>query len=187
MAEGEKSNTAAILGGVAAVIVAVTGLIVAFKPSPEPPKPIPVATPEVVEPAPAPALAPASNGGGGTTQTISGNNNLQISGSNNVVNPLPTPKPCRDKSHGVESYARTFDVDRTSQWMGGGYSQDPWCNDVISELRGQNPDGTFEVLGKSENKKNTCPPFNCPQYQYYCKVRVNTDPIYVEKLSSACK
>ena len=181
MAEGEKSNTATILGGVAAIIVATTGLVVAFKPTPESLKPIPSAAPEVVRPAPAP------DGGDGTTQTINGNNNLQVSGSNNVVNPLPVPKPCRDKSHGIERYARTFDVERTSQWMGGGYSQDPWCNDVISELRGQNPEGTFEVLGKSENTKNTCSPFNCPQYQYFCKVRVNTDPIYVEKLSSACK
>ena len=30
-----------------------------------------------------------------------------------------TPKACRDKSHGVERYARTFDVDRWSNWMVG--------------------------------------------------------------------
>ena len=107
--------------------------------------------------------------------------------SSRATNPLPTPAPCRDKSHGVERYARTFDVDRTSPWMGGGFSQDPWCNQVVGELRGQNPEGAFEVMGKSEDKKNTCAPFNCPQYQYYCKVRVKADPIYVEKLSSACK
>jgi len=121
-----------------------------------------------------------------STQSITGDNNVQISGSNNVVNPPVEPQPCRDKSHGVERYARTFEVARYSNWMGGGYSQDPWCNDVISSLRGENPDGVFEVLQKSESQRNTCAPFNCPQYKYYCKVQVKADPIYVERLSSAC-
>lgn len=97
------------------------------------------------------------------------------------------PRACRDKSHGVERYARTFDVDRWSNWMGGGYSQDPWCNDVIASLRGEHAEGQFEVLGKSEQSESKCAPFNCPQYRYYCKVRVNADPIYIEKISSACK
>ena len=122
-----------------------------------------------------------------TTQHISGDNNIQFTGSNNVVNPPATPRPCRDKSHGVERYARTFEHEETSGWMGGGYSQDPWCNNVIGRLRGENPDADFKVIAKSENKKNTCAPFNCPQYQYYCKVEVQTDPIYIEKLDSACK
>lgn len=122
-----------------------------------------------------------------TTQTSTGSNNVQISGSNNVVNPPPQPKPCRDKSHGVERFARTFVAERTSNWMGGGYSQDPWCNDVINELRAQHPDGEFNVLAKSEKSETKCAPFNCPQYQYYCKVEAKVEPVYVEKLSSACR
>ena len=121
------------------------------------------------------------------SQSISGNNNVQISGSNNVVNQPPQPKPCRDKTHGVESYGRTFVSDKTSNWMGGGYSQDPWCNDVINELRAQHPEGLFTVLSKSERSKTTCAPLNCPQYQYYCRVEAKVEPIYVEKLTSACR
>lgn len=121
------------------------------------------------------------------SQSITGDSNVQISGSNNVVNPAAIPKPCRDKTHGVESYGRTFEVDRYSNWMGGGYSQDPWCNEVLAGLRGEHPEGAFEVVAKSEKSKDTCPPFNCPQYMYYCKVQVKTDPIYVERLSSMCK
>ncbi len=98
-----------------------------------------------------------------------------------------TPKACRDKSHGIEQYSRTFDVDRWSNWMGGGFSEDPWCNDVIASLRGEHPEGQFEVLAKSQQSESKCPPFNCPQYRYYCKVRVKADPIYIEKISSACK
>ncbi len=124
---------------------------------------------------------------GSITQTISGNNNTQISGSNNVVNPPPVPRPCRDKSHGVERYQRVFNVARDSNWMGGGFNPGAWCDQVIAELRGQNPEGTFKVLAKSEDSHTTCAPFNCPQYQYHCTVEVSTDPLYVEKLSSACR
>jgi hypothetical protein len=121
------------------------------------------------------------------SQQIKGDNNIQVAGSNNIVNPPATPRACRDKSHGVERYAKTFVHEEKSNWMGGGYSQDPWCNDVIGRLRGENPEAEFKVLAKSEDKKDTCSPFNCPQYQYYCKVQVDTDPVYIEKLDSACK
>lgn len=111
------------------------------------------------------------------------------------VNPEPiiepkkalTPKACRDPSHGIERYARSFNVERSSNWMGGGYDQNKWCNDVIASLRGEYQDSKFEVVSKSENTKNTCAPFNCPQYMYFCTVKVDTDPIYIEKISDACK
>lgn len=93
---------------------------------------------------------------------------------------------CRHPSHGIERYARTFNVDRNSSWMGGGYDQGKWCNDVIASLRGEHPQGSFEIVGHSERSENKCPPFNCPQYMYFCTVKVSTDPIYVEKVSSAC-
>lgn len=98
-----------------------------------------------------------------------------------------TPKACRDKSHGIERYGREFDITRSSHWMGGGYSQDPWCNDVIGQLRGEHPDGAFNKVSSSERSNNTCPPFNCPQYQYICTIHVKTDPVYIEKASGACR
>ena len=120
-------------------------------------------------------------------QQINGNNNVQVSGSNIVVNPPPVPRPCRDRTHGVERYQRTFESEEKSNWMGGGFNPSAWCSQLIDKLRTQDPEGAFEVVAKSEDSHSTCAPFNCPQYQYYCKVRVNTDPLYFEKLSSACK
>ncbi len=96
------------------------------------------------------------------------------------------PQTCRDKSHGVESYARTFDTERSSSWMGGGFTQPQWCAQAIATLRGEHPEGGFEVVTSSERTQNTCPPFNCPQYMYSCTVRVKTDPVYIEKASRAC-
>jgi len=77
------------------------------------------------------------------TQAIQGNNNVQISGGNNTVNQAPAPRPCRDRSHGVERYQRTFDSTRTSHWMSGGFNQDRWCDQVIADLQRADPDGAF--------------------------------------------
>lgn len=136
---------------------------------------------------PASTASGATTGAPASSQTITGNGNLQISGSNNVVNPLPQPKACRDKTHGVERYVRIFEVERTSPWMGGGFSQEPWCSQVIGELRGQHPESEFDVLVMSEDSRSACAPLNCPQYRYHCRVRVKAEPVYVEKLSSVCR
>lgn len=98
----------------------------------------------------------------------------------------PPSQPCRHESHGVESYAKDFVVERVSPWMGGGYSRDQWCDEVTAALRGEYPASTLEVAGTDESSKNTCPPFNCPQYQYVCKVRVRAEPIYYLRESPAC-
>jgi hypothetical protein len=122
-----------------------------------------------------------------TSQTAIGAGNTQIAGNNNIVNPTPSPRACRDKSHGVESYGRVFNVVKDSPWMGGGYDPGRWCNQAIAELSRENPDAAFEVVGSSEDSHTTCSPFNCPQYQYHCTVKVQADPKYKEKVSSACK
>ena len=36
-------------------------------------------------------------------------------------NPVPQPRTCRDKTHGIERYGRTFDTEHSSSWMGGGF------------------------------------------------------------------
>jgi hypothetical protein len=99
---------------------------------------------------------------------------------------ITSTRACRDSSHGVERYARTFEVTRESSWMGGGYDQGKWCNDAISVLRGEHPNAQFSVVGSSENSESRCAPFNCPQYRSRCTVRVQADPIYVERPSQAC-
>lgn len=104
-----------------------------------------------------------------------------------VVLTTPAPKACRDRTHGVERYQRVFPVARDSNWMGGGFNQSAWCSQVIAELRGQHPDGSFRVMAQSEDSHTTCAPLNCPQYQYHCTVEVSTDPLFVERISSACK
>lgn len=87
-----------------------------------------------------------------------------------------TPKDCTGKQ--ITGYGREFDDARGSGWRGGGsgYSTANWCNDLINQLRGQNPNGVFGIVSQSEETKNTCAPFNCPQYLYHCTVHVKADP-----------
>ena len=99
---------------------------------------------------------------------------------------LSAPKVCRDPSHGIERYGRTFTVQRTSPEMGGGHGQDEWCQNAISVLRGEFPGAEFSKVNSSESSRSHCPPFNCPQYTYYCTIKIQADPIYNERPSSAC-
>jgi V8-like Glu-specific endopeptidase len=98
----------------------------------------------------------------------------------------PSAQTCRHPSHGVEKYQRTFDVARDSNWMGGGYDQTRWCNDVIAALRGAYPQGAFSVMSRGEESESKCRPFNCPQYKYKCSIRVEVDPLFKEMASAAC-
>lgn len=77
----------------------------------------------------------------------------------------------------AKGFGRELDVSRDSGWRGGGYDPTRWCNDMISTLRGDYPQGVFNVVSKSEDTKNTCSPFNCPQYIYKCTVHIKADPI----------
>lgn len=99
---------------------------------------------------------------------------------------LNTPKACRDPSHGVDHFGREFDVTRESPEMGGGHNRGEWCNSAIGTLRGEFPGGEFTVRSDGEHTNNHCAPANCPQYVYSCTIHVKADPIYVEKVSSAC-
>ena len=90
-----------------------------------------------------------------------GSGNVLIAGSNNSVTIAPSsPKPvaCRDESHGVEEYARTFEVDKYSSWLGGGFDQAKWCTQVINELRGLHPKGKLEIISSSERSESKCAP-----------------------------
>lgn len=110
------------------------------------------------------------------------NNNSPI-----TINPDPNKRSCRDPSHGVEKYGRTLAVTRDSPEMGGGHNQSEWCNNLIGALRGEFPGGSFQSTGSGEHINNHCAPFNCPQYVYTCTVQVQADPVYVDKISPACR
>lgn len=100
--------------------------------------------------------------------------------------PAPRFATCRDPSHGVERYAHTEPLTRESGWRGGGFSQPGWCNQLTSMLKGDHPGSVLKVKSSSEQSRSTCPPFNCPQYNYTCTIEVLSDPIFVERESAAC-
>lgn len=101
-----------------------------------------------------------------------------------ALHPLVTP--CRNESHGIEHYNQTIHVTRSSNWMSGGSSQQPWCDALINALRTEYPGGVFTQIGSSERSRSRCRPFNCPEYKYTCTVQIQTDPVYKEAISNAC-
>lgn len=139
-----------------------------------------------------------NNAPGGTQQNAPGgqqfNNapggtqyNAPGAGGTINVNPDPAKRSCRDPSHGIERYQRTFVVTRRSGEMGGGYSQPWWCGEATEKLRGEYPGADIQKVSSSESTRNHCPPFNCPQYTYSCTLNVQADPIYFDKVSPACR
>jgi hypothetical protein len=124
----------------------------------------------------------------GLTQQSQTNSPGAVMGGRDVtINPDPEKLTCRHSSHGVERYQRAFNVTRTSGEMGGGHTQDEWCNNVIGALSGEYPGGNFSVVGKDERSKNHCWPSNCPQYTYICTVRVEADPVYKAAVGPECR
>ncbi|MBY5794992.1 patatin-like phospholipase family protein [Rhizobium leguminosarum] len=98
-----------------------------------------------------------------------------------------TPAPCRDPSHGIEKSGKSEMISRPSGWVGGGSNPTAWCNNLISDLKPDySPDTVFTVVSTSEASRSSCKPFNCAQYQYFCTVQVNSEPVYFSKVSPAC-
>ena len=79
-----------------------------------------------------------------------------------------------------------------SEWRDGGSSPEQFCkerSDFISEYSATKP-MRIEVLEKSEVSRNsggtTQWPFKWVQYQYTCKLKVMTEPIYSRLPASKC-
>ncbi|MCR5867730.1 hypothetical protein [Aquincola sp. J276] len=96
-------------------------------------------------------------------------------------------KKCRLPDHGVESWGYDVVVSRSSNWRGGGGSQPGYCAELQAQLRGEYPDAQ-EVITRSssESSRNTCAPFNCPNYQYHCTITVRGKPVFKELESKKC-
>ncbi|TBE26564.1 hypothetical protein ELH05_01125 [Rhizobium ruizarguesonis] len=98
------------------------------------------------------------------------------------------PNACRIPENGVESWGFERTVSRWSNWRGGGFTQDGYCGELVAQLRSESPEELKEikVLSREENTRNTCPPFNCPQYKFFCSVTVRGKPVYKEQDSPNC-
>lgn len=115
------------------------------------------------------------------------NNRNEVVSSTRIQEPsIATVKACRHRNHGVDHYLIDRVEVRESHWMGGGYTQERWCNDAREMLRGGDVDALLEVARSWENTTNTCWPANCPQYKYFCEIRDRRQPVFREMESSDC-
>ena len=88
---------------------------------------------------------------------------------------------CRREEYGVESWGYEHLLEKRSNWRGGGGSQPGFCAEAAAELRSKYPNANeFEVANSREQTRDTCSPFRCIEYQYFCTIRVRGDPVFLE-------
>ena len=92
---------------------------------------------------------------------------------------------CRNPENGVERWGYEVTINQESNWRGGGGSQPGYCAEAAAELKKKYPNRSeLEVVTSNERPRDTCSPFRCIQYKYFCTIRVKGDPLYLE---AACK
>ena len=92
---------------------------------------------------------------------------------------------CRSPENGVERWGYEVTFDNESNWRGGGGSRPGYCAEAAAELKKKYPDRSeLEVVTSNETIRDTCSPFRCIQYKYFCTIKVKGDPTYLE---AACK
>ena len=98
-----------------------------------------------------------------------------------------TPKTCRLKDFGRESWSSTEVVDLSSGWVDGGSSKDDWCESVKSafiQSRSITNEYLVDVQNKNEEAKWTLDRKRL--YKYSCKVKFSWNPIYLERQDNLC-
>jgi hypothetical protein len=99
---------------------------------------------------------------------------IAATSNNNAQCKIEVLKSLLSRLPAKPSPEQNFSVTRQSGWRGGGYNQGAWCNDLIAILKGEHPQGRFQVAASSEQNESRCAPFKCPQYNYSCTVQVTT-------------
>ena len=91
---------------------------------------------------------------------------------------------CRHKDFGLEKWDSQEDISQSSGWVGGGSNPTNWCNQLIGQIMSRRKIGPVHkatVIKKSEDGRWTGWHGRDRQYNYHCTVRIQWNPIYMEK------
>jgi hypothetical protein len=96
----------------------------------------------------------------------------------------PWPE-CRHQSHGLEKYRKSKIFQGKSGWRDGGKSQPWWCSQLEARHASgfETPYAVSTVDSSEESQKDWK---GHVEYEYYCKVRFDYDPLWRAERSSAC-
>jgi hypothetical protein len=101
-----------------------------------------------------------------------------------AAGPCADAPVCRDVSHGLEKYAIDEPVGRWSDWRGGGYNRNAYCNDLLGALKSEYPDAEFTKTRDDEESRDKG--FRQFEYRYFCEFRRQEQPIYREAKGVEC-
>ncbi|RWO88579.1 MAG: serine protease [Mesorhizobium sp.] len=102
---------------------------------------------------------------------------------NATVSDESTAGACRDPSHGVEKWNEVQEVSRESGWIPEELDAEKWCALVQNSISKNYKLPQFEVLETERRMRRNG---DVVLYLYSCKLRVQSNPSYLLKLSSAC-
>jgi hypothetical protein len=91
---------------------------------------------------------------------------------------------CRSPSHGIERWTTEINWSADSGELPGGHNQTDECNKLIAAATASIPGSSIELTNKSEDSHKDV--LGAMHYIYFCKGKLRTGPIYVEKQSPAC-
>jgi hypothetical protein len=101
-----------------------------------------------------------------------------------IAGPCADLPECEDPSHGLDKYAIDVPVGKWSDWRGGGYNRNAYCNDLLGELKFQYPKANFAKIRDDEHNRtinDLADPFHKVghvEYQYYCEFQRQEQPVY---------
>ncbi|HHC6556648.1 TPA: hypothetical protein ACN36H_003142 [Vibrio parahaemolyticus] len=91
---------------------------------------------------------------------------------------------CRHKDFGLEHWGSQETITQSSGWMSGGSNPTNWCNQLTRSIiqgRSIGPIHKATVLNKGEEAKWTGTFGRTREYNYYCTVKMEWNPVYKEK------
>jgi hypothetical protein len=93
---------------------------------------------------------------------------------------------CAHSSHGIDHFEVDVNMTGHSGWRGGGYNQTAYCNDYLGYLNVQYPNSAFTRLSSGEDARWTGTFGRTRNYNYYCVVRRQENPIYKQAAGVEC-
>ncbi|MER8388348.1 S1C family serine protease [Mesorhizobium sp. M1380] len=100
--------------------------------------------------------------------------------------PCGTLPECADASHGIDHYGTEVPEERWSEWRGGGYNQNAFCNDFMASLKARYPDSILTKVSSDEKSRRDGDFNSHVSYSYYCKFLRQENPIYKTAAGVEC-
>ena len=96
-------------------------------------------------------------------------------------------KECRDPEHGFEKYQSEEAWYADSQWIGGNWTAERYCDEIKEKRQKQYPARIVELVDKKDDHRSEYTPFKHDYYRFQCWFKDSWDPLYKLARSGKCR